>query len=72
MIQRLNAVRFDRFMGSGRTKPMLFGCEDLAGTPAGEYVVKLGGCMDTGSTGLMCELIGSMLARHFGILVPDN
>ena len=64
-------MRFDRLLTSGRTVPGLFGCEDESGRNVGEYVVKLSGCMETGTTGLMLELIGSKLASHFGVLTPE-
>ena len=71
MLQSLTAVHLHRMMTSGRTKPALFGCVDAAGTPAGDYVVKLVGAMDTKERGPASELIASRLARHFGILSPE-
>ncbi len=71
MIQSLVAVRFEKFMTSGRTRPALLSCEDADGKAAGEYVVKMRGCIDTGTTGLTCEVIASLLARHFRIRVPE-
>lgn len=58
-------------MSSGRTWPALCGCEDDLGNRVGDYVVKLRGGMERGKTGLMCELLASRLAIHFGISVPD-
>jgi hypothetical protein len=69
MIQRLTAVQFTRFMDSGRTSPALFNCEDQSGTAAGEYIVKLRGSIQ--QTGLLRELLGSRLASHFGLTVPE-
>lgn len=71
MIRSLVAVRFERFMTSGRTRPALLSCEDVEGNAAGEYVVKMRGCMDTGATGLTCEVIATLLARHFKIQAPQ-
>jgi hypothetical protein len=71
MIRSLVAARFERFMSSGRTRPALLGCDDAHGKAAGEYVVKMRGCMDTGATGLTCEVIASLLARHFKIQAPE-
>jgi hypothetical protein len=50
---------------------MLCGCEDEAGEPAGDYVVKLRGSMERGDAGGLCELGGSLLAREFGLSVPE-
>jgi hypothetical protein len=71
MIPRLNAVQFHRFMRAGRTSPALCGCEDELGNRVDDYVLKLRGGMEHGQTGLLCELIGSSLARYFGLTVPD-
>lgn len=71
MIPRVTAVQFHRFMETGRTSPALCGCEDDLGNRAGDLVVKLRGGLDHGDAGLLCELIGSRLATHFGLAVPD-
>lgn len=68
MISRLNAVSFLRFMSSGRTSPALCGCEDNAGSEAGEYVVKLRGAIRDG--GSANELISSLMAVYFGLACP--
>lgn len=70
MIQTVQAVQFHRFMGSGRTKPVLCGCEGDDGTPAGDYVVKLRGGNERGVTGLASELVASQIAAYFGLPVP--
>ena len=70
MIPRLIAAQFHRFMESGRTSPALCGCEDESGNSAGDFVVKLRGGLDHGDTDLLCELIASRLATHFGLAVP--
>jgi hypothetical protein len=57
-------------MGSGRTKPALFGCEDQDGNAFGEFVVKFEGGLETGVTGLACELISSLVASELGITSP--
>lgn len=69
MLQRLVATQFERFMGSGRTSPALFGCERVDGTPCGEYVVKLKGAI--ADSGLINELLGNRLAAHFGVPIAD-
>jgi|GEM_PF-5306098 len=58
-------------MSTGRTCPALCGCEDDSGRRVGDYVVKLRGGMDRGEKGLVCELLGSLLATYFGIAVPE-
>ncbi|HWB86964.1 MAG TPA: HipA family kinase [Bryobacteraceae bacterium] len=69
MLPKLTAIHFERFMTSGRTSPALCGCEDHAGKPAGEYVVKLRGTV--GATGLLNELFAAKLAGHFGLQSPE-
>lgn len=58
-------------MGSGRTKPARFSCDDDGGSTVGEFVVKLKGGVDSGVTGLLCELFSSLLARVLGIAAPE-
>jgi hypothetical protein len=58
-------------MGSGRTKPCLFACEDADGNPAGDYVVKLRGGIESAETGLFCELLAALLALHFNLAIPN-
>ncbi|HEV2495866.1 MAG TPA: HipA family kinase [Terriglobia bacterium] len=58
-------------MGSGRTKPALFGCEDKDGNGSGEFVVKFKGGLETGVDGLTCELISSLVADDLGIASPS-
>jgi len=69
MVRNLTAVQFTRFMTSGRTTPALLNCEDDLGNPAGDWVVKLRGKVGPG--GLLRELIGSRLASHFELVVPE-
>jgi hypothetical protein len=71
MLHSLVATQFIRFMTTGRTAPLLCGCEDHQQKSVGEYVVKLRGSLERGNAGLLCELVGSRLAAHFGILVPE-
>jgi hypothetical protein len=71
MIPHLIASKFHRFMNTGRTSPLLCGCEDASGNPAGDYVVKLRGGTERGVTGLLCELVASRVAGHFGISAPE-
>ena len=66
MLARLTATQFIRNMTSGRTAPLLFGCADQNGRHDGEFVVKF-----LSVKGTLFELVGSRLATHFGILVPE-
>jgi|SRR5579859_280211 len=71
MLLRLTATQFVRVMTSGRTNPILCGCSDSAGNPAGEFIVKLLGQPNAGSAGALFELVASRLAQYFDILVPE-
>jgi HipA-like kinase len=70
-VPHLVAATYHRKMSSGRTKPMLFSCEDQKGNPAGEFVVKLKGGVNNGVTGLTSELLSSLLAEFLGIAAPE-
>jgi hypothetical protein len=58
-------------MTTGRTFPILCGCVDQDDQRVGEYVVKLLGNRGVGASGALLEFVGSRLAQHFGILVPE-
>jgi hypothetical protein len=60
-----------KVMESGRTGPILCACTEEDGAQAGEFVVKLRQRVDIGVAGLLHEFLGSRLASHFGILVPE-
>jgi hypothetical protein len=47
------------------------GCVDQNGQAVGEYVVKLLGNRSDSVPGALFEFVGSRLATHFGILVPQ-
>jgi hypothetical protein len=66
MLKRLTATQFIRVMTSGRTAPLLCGCETGNGSVAGNFVVKT-----LSARNALHELVGSRLATHFGILVPE-
>ena len=66
MLARLTATQFIRNMTSGKTAPLLCGCADQTGRNNGEFVVKF-----LSAKGALFELLGSRLANHFGILVPE-
>jgi hypothetical protein len=71
MIQNVTATQFHKVMRSGRTSPILCGCEDNNEHHAGDFVVKLKGLVERGEQGMLSELYASRLASHFGILVPE-
>jgi hypothetical protein len=71
MLPKLSATRFIKRMTAGRTCPILCGCVDQNDQAVGEYVVKLLGNRDGRASGALFEFVGSRLARHFGILVPE-
>ena len=70
MIPTVQAAVFHKFMGTGRTTPALCACEDADGNTVGDFVVKLRGGTERGTTGMVSELVGSLLAAYFGIPVP--
>jgi len=70
MLNRVIAIELIRIMTTGRTAPLLCACVDHDARQAGEFVVKVLGA-PTGANRALFELIGSRLASHFGILVPD-
>lgn len=70
MLDLVTATRFDRRMGSGRTKPILLACEyddadDL------EVVTKLSAGCDRGVGALISEAIAAMLAADLGLPTPE-
>jgi hypothetical protein len=71
MLLRLTATQFVRVMTSGRTNPILCGCSNSAGNPAGEFIVKLLGQPKDGNCGALFELVASRIAQYFDILVPE-
>lgn len=68
-IQHLRASAYLRKFQSGRTKPPIFQCENLQGNNIGQFTVKLSG-IETGVTGLVCELICSLVAEELGLMTP--
>jgi hypothetical protein len=72
-MRNLTAVRFEKAMISGRTRPLVLACEEADEESDGstEYVVKLRGSIDTGGIGLACELVTSEVARFLDLPVPD-
>src|SRR5262245_49199920 len=69
-IRQLRASTFSRSLTSGRTRPAILLCEDANGEPAGEFVVKFRGGIDTGVAGLAYEVLASVLAEELGLFTP--
>src|SRR5438045_2509512 len=70
MIRRLRAAAWLKQLTSGRTKPCVMLCEDDAGKQE-EVVVKLCSRIETRETGLICELLASLLALDLDLPVPE-
>lgn len=70
MIPTVFAESYHSCFATGRTKPCVFTCVDSQGNLFGEYVVKLKGNIETGSAGLLREIIASCLAQFLGLPVP--
>ncbi len=71
MIPTINAISYQGILGTGRTKPCVFVCEDENNNSVGEYVVKLRANIDTGEAGLLREIVGSLLATFLNLSVPS-
>ena len=69
MISTVKAVTFIKVLSSGRTRPCLMLCEDHEGNQI-ETVVKLRVGKESTTTGLVCELLGSLLADDLDLIVP--
>jgi hypothetical protein len=69
MLDVLRAVRFDRRLGAGKTKPALIAAADDSGREL-DVVVKFGHRMERGEVGLVAEAIAAMFARDLGLNVP--
>ncbi len=67
MFEKVEAVRFDKMMGSGKTKPLLLVCERADGTEV-EAVCKFSEGCSVG--GLIREAMATMLACDLGLPVP--
>ena len=70
MLDLVTAIRFDRRMGSGRTKPMLLACAAADGNEV-EVVAKVSAGCDRGVGGLVAEAIAAMLAADLDLPSPE-
>lgn len=66
MFEHVEAIRFDRMMSTGKTKPALLACEGQEGEV--EVVAKFSKGCSTG--GLVREALSAMLAADIGLPVP--
>jgi hypothetical protein len=69
MLELLTAIRFERVMGSGRTRPCLLGCQNEAGEEV-EVVTKLRGQPQLMPGGLLAEAIDETRIDEYIHSVP--
>ncbi|MDD5676570.1 MAG: hypothetical protein PHW60_01085 [Kiritimatiellae bacterium] len=69
MVAKVKAVTFLKALKWGRTCPCLMLCEGDNGTQV-ETVVKLYAGKESSRTGLICELLASLVARDLDINIP--
>lgn len=70
-VPTLHAATFLGELKSGATVPCVFSCENAAGEPVGEYVVKFKSQVRGGPTGLLFESVAAQLALCLGLRVPS-
>lgn len=70
MVSRVKAATFVKALRNGRTCPCLMLCQDDAEKPV-EVVVKLRTGNECTCTGLVCELMASLLARDLDLPAPE-
>lgn len=83
MLQTWEAIRYERVMDNGRTKPLVVECEFSPSSAAEEtdevevnavnrslMIVKTPGNPGVTTTSLLCEVVGNLLARELGIATP--
>jgi hypothetical protein len=71
ILERLSAVRFEKDLISGSTRPCVFSCINEAGGHAGEYVVKFRSEVRGNELGLMFEVVAAQLAACLCIPMPN-
>lgn len=72
MIETWEALRFDRALGTGRTKPLVIECvkDSGDGKERRSLVIKSKALPEVTPSGMFCEIVGNLLARDFGIDTP--
>lgn len=70
MLRQFRASVFNKFMTSGRTTPALLTCE-RDGEQTVDFVVKLSGGMDSGTSQAVFEVVATNLAQLLQIYTPE-
>lgn len=70
MMEVVTAVRFDRPMSNGKTRPCLLACERANGDEV-EVVAKFSAGSELKAGGLAAEAIAALLAADLGMRVPE-
>lgn len=70
MVSEVTAMTFVKALRHGRTCPSVVFCEDADGNEL-EVVVKLRTGKECSPTGLICELLASLLARDLDLQAPE-
>jgi hypothetical protein len=70
MLQSVNAIRFDRLIGTGKTRPSLMACVCDDGSEV-EVVAKFVAGCEARELALVREAIGAMLAADLDLPVPE-
>src|SRR4051794_40647199 len=70
MLEEVEAVRFDRVMTKGKTRPILLMCERDNGDEI-EVIAKFSFGCENSTAGLVREAMSSMLASDLGMPVPE-
>lgn len=70
MLTEVEAVRFDKVMANGKTKPIMLACERSTGEEV-EIVAKFSFGCNNSPESLVREAIASMLAKDLGLPIPE-
>ncbi|MFZ3219952.1 MAG: hypothetical protein WA174_07955 [Rhodoferax sp.] len=70
MLIEVEAIRFDRAMATGKTKPILVACERSTGEEI-EVVAKFTYGCNNSPEALVREAIAAILAKDLGLPVPE-
>lgn len=69
MLSEVDALRYDRKMSNGKTKPVLLACERATGEEV-EVIAKFSKGCDNSCSGLIREAISASLAKDLGLPIP--
>lgn len=70
MLMEVEAVRFDRVMTNGKTKPIMVACDRSTGDEI-EIIAKFSFGCDNSPDALVREALAAMLAKDLGLPVPE-